>query len=78
MVKEIDENQIIKTQELSGLGIVAKIGEQEVLVGNEKLMNERQIKFTKCTDIGTILYVAIESKYVGYIVIADKNKKKIQ
>lgn len=73
--KEIDENQIVKTQELSGLGIVARIGEQDVLVGNEKLMNERQIKFTKCNDIGTILYVAIERKYVGYIVIADKIKE---
>ncbi len=73
--KEIDEKQIVKTQELSGLGIVARIGEQDVLVGNEKLMNERQIKFTKCNDIGTILYVAIERKYVGYIVIADKIKE---
>lgn len=73
--KEIDEKQIVKTQELSGLGIVARIGEQDVLVGNEKLMNERQIKFTKCNDIGTILYVAIERKYAGCIVIADKIKE---
>ena len=73
--KEIDEKQIVKTQELSGLGIIARIGEQDVLVGNEKLMNERQIKFTKCNDIGTILYVAIERKYAGCIVIADKVKE---
>ncbi len=72
--KEIDEKQIIKTEELSGLGIAAKIGEQDILVGNEKLMNEKQIKFEKCNDIGTILYVAIEGKYVGCIVIADKIK----
>ena len=72
--KEIDEKQIIKTQELSGLGIAAKIGKQDVLVGNEKLMEEKQIKFTKCNDIGTTLYVAIDKKYVGCIVIADKIK----
>ena len=72
--KEIDEKQIIKTQELSGLGIAAKIGKQDVLVGNEKLMDEKQIKFTKCNDIGTTLYVAIDKKYVGCIVIADKIK----
>lgn len=72
--KEIDEKQIAKIQELSGLGIVAIIEEQEVLVGNEKLMNEKEIKFTKCNDIGTILYVAVEKKYVGYILIADKIK----
>ena len=73
--KEIDEKQVIKTQELSGLGISARIGEQDVLIGNEKLMNDHEISFTKCTDIGTILYVATEKRYVGYIVIADKIKE---
>ncbi len=73
--KEIDEKQIVKTQELSGLGIACRIGEQDVLVGNEKLMNEKQIKFTKCNDIGTVLYVAIEGKFAGYIVISDKIKE---
>ncbi len=73
--KEIDEKQIIKTQELSGLGISAKIGEQDILVGNEKLMNKEQITFTKCDDIGTILYVAIDKKFAGYILIADKIKE---
>lgn len=73
--KEIDEKQIIKTEELSGRGIVARIGEQDVLVGNEKWMHEKQINFTKCDEIGTILYVAIEGKYAGYIVIADKIKE---
>ena len=72
--KEIDEKQIIETQELPGLGVIAKIGDQNVLVGNEKLMNENQIDFTKCNDVGTILYVAIEKKYAGYILIADKIK----
>ena len=73
--KDIDEKQIIKTQELSGLGISARIGEKDVLVGNEKLMNEHQISYTKCNDIGTILYVAIERKYVGYVLIADTIKE---
>jgi len=73
--KEIDEKQIIKTQELSGLGISARIGEKDVLVGNEKLMRENRVEFTKCNEIGTVLYVAIEGKYAGYILIADKIKK---
>ena len=38
-------------------------------------MNEHQISYTKCNDIGTILYVAIERKYVGYIIIADTIKE---
>ena len=73
--QEIDKKQIIKIQELSGLGIDAKIGEQDVLVGNEKLMNKYNINFTKSDDIGTILYIAINGKYAGYILIADKIKK---
>ena len=73
--QEIDKKQIIKIQELSGLGIDAKIGEQEVLVGNEKLMNKYSINFTKNDEIGTILYIAVNGKYAGYILIADKIKK---
>lgn len=76
--EKIDETQIINTQEISGLGIVAKINEKNVLVGNEKLMNENNIEFTKCNDIGTILYVAIDNKYAGYILISDKIKKDSQ
>ena len=73
--KKIDEKQILKTEELSGLGILAKIGDKDVLVGNEKLMNKYQIVFEKCNDVGTILYVAINQKYVGYILIADTIKE---
>lgn len=73
--KEIDEKQILNTEEISGHGIVAKIGNQDVLVGNEKLMSENNIKITKCEDIGTILNVAVDGKYAGYILIADKIKK---
>lgn len=73
--KEIDETKIEQVQELSGLGIVARIGEQNILVGNEKLMKEKQIKFTKVEEPGTILHVAIQGKYAGYILIADKIKE---
>jgi len=73
--EKIDEKQIVKTEELPGFGIMAKIAEQEVLVGNEKLMNQNQIEFAKCDEIGTILHVAIDKKYAGYIVIADKIKQ---
>ena len=73
--KEIDEKEIIDSQELSGMGIEAKIGKQNVLAGNEKLMNEKRIEFTKCTHVGSVVYVAIDGKYVGHIVIADKIKE---
>ena len=72
--KEINEKQIVKTEEMSGLGICAKIEKKDVLIGNEKLMQKNKIEYTKCNDIGTILYVAIDNKFAGYILIADKIK----
>lgn len=76
--KKIDEKQIKKYEEFAGRGIIATIGEHEVVVGNEELMKERKIKFEKTNLIGTILYVAIENKYVGYILISDKTKSDAQ
>ncbi len=73
--QEIDEKQIENYKELPGFGIVTKIEGREILIGNEKWMQERQIIFEKGDEVGTILYVAIEDKYAGYIVIADQIKE---
>lgn len=73
--KEIDEKQIANSQELSGLGIEVEIEDRHVLVGNEKLMQERNIDFEKAKEIGTALYISIDGKYAGYILIADKIKE---
>lgn len=73
--KEINNNIIEKIEEISGMGITAKIDGKDILVGNDKLMKEKEINYTKCNEIGTILYVAIQNKYAGYIVIADKIKQ---
>ena len=69
--KKIDDKKIKDIKEIPGLGIKAKIGKQLVLVGNKKLMQEENINFIECDDIGTILYVAIDKNYCGYILIAD-------
>ena len=72
--KKIDDKKIKDIKEIPGLGIKAKIGKQLVLVGNKKLMQEENINFIECDDIGTILYVAIDKNYCGYILIADEIK----
>ena len=72
--KDIDSKVISETHELSGLGVNAVVEGKDVLVGNEKLMKEKNIEYTKCEEIGTILYVAIDNKFVGTIIIADKIK----
>ena len=72
--KEINEKLVTKTQEISGKGILAKVDGKNVLVGNEKLMKEYHIKFKKSEETGTIVYVAINDKFAGTILIADKIK----
>lgn len=73
--KKIDNKKITDTKEISGKGVLAKIDGKEVLVGNEKLLKEKNIEFNKSKDIGTIVYVVINNKYCGYIVISDKIKE---
>ena len=72
---KIDMQKITETEEIAGLGVKAIIDGRQVLVGNDKLMEQAKINYEKSTDIGTILYVAIDNKFVGYIVIADKIKE---
>ena len=71
----IDESRIKDIQEISGLGISATIDNKKVLVGNEKLMKQNSIEYKKCEDVGTILYVSIDDKYVGFILISDEIKE---
>ena len=73
--KEINQEIIEKTEEISGKGIVSQIENKTVVIGNHKIMQEKGIEYKKCNDIGTILYVAINNKFAGSIVIADKIKE---
>ena len=73
--KEIDNNRIADNKEISGLGIEATIDNKKVLVGNQKLMKQYNIEYKECDDIGTILYIAVNNEYVGYILISDKIKR---
>ena len=71
--KEIDTNSINSIKEISGKGIEAVINNKKILVGNEKLIDVPNDIIIN--DIGTILYVEIENKFAGYIVISDEIKK---
>lgn len=73
--KEIKDKLVTKTQEISGKGVKAEVDGKIVFVGNEKLMKEYHIPFQKRDEIGTIVYVAINHKFAGSIVIADKIKE---
>ena len=73
--ENINTNTIKNVQELSGKGIMATVEDKEVLVGNIKLMKSQNIKYITSNDVGTILYVAINNKFAGYIMISDKVKQ---
>ena len=57
--------------EIAGQGVKVKYNEEEILVGNSKLMEKENIKYYPCTESGTVVYVAKNSKYLGAIVVAD-------
>ena len=71
--REIDKNSINSIKEISGKGIEALVNNMKILVGNEKLVNIPSDLIID--DIGTILYVEVDNKFTGYIVISDEIKK---
>ena len=72
--KNIDESLVTKTKEISGKGVFSIVDKRKVLVGNKKFMNKYKIDFKESSEVGTVIYVAIDKKFVGSIVIADKIK----
>ena len=73
--KEIDNGRISDVEEISGHGVIATVDGKKVMVGNIKLMKMMDIPYFKGEMIGTIVHVAVNNKYIGYIVIADEVKE---
>ncbi|WP_240421523.1 heavy metal translocating P-type ATPase [Paenibacillus periandrae] len=73
--KEINQADIQGYNEISGHGIQVMIQGKEVLAGNAKLMSKEQITILSPEEVGTIVHIAVEKQYLGYIVIADEVKE---
>lgn len=73
--KEIDNGRISDVEEISGHGVIATVDGKKVMAGNIKLMKKMDIPYFKGELIGTIVHVAVNNKYIGYIVIADEVKE---
>ena len=73
--KKIDSSKVTNTKEISGKGVIATIDNKEIIVGNEKILKDENIKYVKSEEVGTIIYIAIDKKFAGTIVISDKIKK---
>ena len=70
--KEIENT--VEITEKPGKGILAISEGKEILIGNEKIMTEDNIEYKKCEEVGTVLYIAIDKIYSGFILISDTIK----
>ena len=72
--KEIDNAKISDVNEVSGNGVLAVVDGKKVAAGNSKLMDKLGVEYTACSKVGTVVYVAVDGKYCGYILISDALK----
>jgi len=70
----INDQDISAYEEVAGQGIQLRVKEHQVLVGNYKLMKANNIEYIATTEYGTLVYVAIDGKFAGTIIIADELK----
>ncbi|MEG2231046.1 MAG: heavy metal translocating P-type ATPase, partial [Lachnospiraceae bacterium] len=71
---EIEEQQISNVEEIAGRGVHATIAGADIYAGNTRLMEEKEIAYLPVEDIGTVVHVAKDGVYIGYILIADEVK----
>ncbi|HJD01045.1 MAG TPA: cadmium-translocating P-type ATPase [Candidatus Mediterraneibacter excrementavium] len=69
--KETDTSRVTDIEEQPGYGVHAKVDGKEVYVGNTRLMNRQGIFYKPVNKAGTVVYVAVDGNYAGYILISD-------
>ena len=69
--KDIDPSRVTDVQELGGHGVTAKVDGKTVAAGNARLMAKLGLTVPEITEPGTIVHVAMEGRYAGYLLIAD-------
>ena len=72
--REIDQTRVSDVEEISGHGIIAKVDGIDVAAGNYKLMKKLGLSYAESDKAGTIVHVAVNGKYEGYILISDRIK----
>jgi Cd2+/Zn2+-exporting ATPase len=73
--KFVDSSRIAKVEEVPGHGVKAVIDGKLVLAGNAKLMKKEQVSFANSVPVGTVVHLAVDGKYTGYILIEDEIKE---
>ena len=72
--KEIDQSRVTDVKEISGEGVTAVVDGVSVAAGNTKLMKRLGIEYSDCHSVGTIVHMAVNGRYEGHILIADREK----
>lgn len=72
--KDIDKNTVTDVEEIGGHGLTAKVNGVSVAAGNAKLMKKLGLEYSDCDKTGTVVHVAVDGKYAGYILISDTLK----
>jgi Cd2+/Zn2+-exporting ATPase len=72
--KDIEKQRIKKVEEISGHGIKAVVDKKTILAGNDKLLHRENITHPVCNVEGTVVHIAIDTVYAGYIIISDSLK----
>jgi Cd2+/Zn2+-exporting ATPase len=70
----LDADAVSDVREEKGYGVLARVGSQTVLAGNDRLLHREAIEHTDCEVEGTVVYVAVDGTCAGFIVIADELK----
>lgn len=73
--KTIDESRIVHYEDFAGKGAKVKYDQDEIVVGNNKMMRQMGVEFESVQSLGTIVYVALNNQYAGYIEIEDTIKE---
>ena len=73
--KAIDRSRVSEIREISGKGLTARIDGKTVAIGNGKLMEMFGIKYSECSQAGTVVHIAEEGNYLGHILICDRTKE---
>jgi Cd2+/Zn2+-exporting ATPase len=68
---DIDRSRVTDIEEIGGEGVTATVDGVKVAAGNTKLMRRLGTKYDECSDVGTVVHIAADGKYAGYILISD-------
>lgn len=72
--KNIEQSSLSDVQEISGKGIKAKVNGKQTIVGNDKILHSENIQHNQCEVDGTVVHIAVDKVYAGYIIISDSLK----